>query len=59
MVKEGTGKSAASGATVAVHYSGYLEDGSMFDSSVERGEPISFRLGEEELFKDGSKVLLY
>lgn len=46
MVKEGTGKTAVSGATVAVHYSGYLEDGSMFDSSVERGEPISFRLGE-------------
>ncbi|MFT5287244.1 MAG: FKBP-type peptidyl-prolyl cis-trans isomerase [Planctomycetota bacterium] len=31
-------------ASVTVHYSGWLEDGTMFDSSVERGEPISFPL---------------
>jgi peptidylprolyl isomerase len=46
MIKNGSGKQAAAGAMVSVHYSGYLSDGSLFDSSVERGEPIEFRLGE-------------
>jgi peptidylprolyl isomerase len=36
---------AAAGSTVKVHYSGYLADGSMFDSSVERGFPLEFKLG--------------
>jgi peptidylprolyl isomerase len=45
MVKKGAGKQAAPGDNVSVHYTGYLMDGTMFDSSVERGEPISFRLG--------------
>lgn len=45
IVKQGTGKAAAPGANVSVHYTGYLEEGKMFDSSVERGEPITFRLG--------------
>jgi peptidylprolyl isomerase len=40
------GKPAESGSTVSVHYTGYLEDGSVFDSSVERGEPIKFPLGQ-------------
>lgn len=36
---------AMPGKTVKVHYSGYLTDGKMFDSSVEHGEPIEFPLG--------------
>jgi peptidylprolyl isomerase len=40
------GTQAESGKVVAVHYTGYLEDGSVFDSSVERGEPIRFPLGQ-------------
>jgi len=46
MIKKGAGKAAAAGSNVSVHYTGYLPDGSIFDSSVERGEPIEFRLGE-------------
>jgi len=46
MVKKGAGKQAAPGTSVSVHYTGYLTDGTKFDSSVERGEPITFRLGE-------------
>ncbi len=39
------------GKTVAVHYSGYNLDGSMFDSSVERGQPYSFPLGRGQVIK--------
>lgn len=41
----GTGDEARPGQTVAVHYVGTLEDGTVFDSSHERGQPISFTLG--------------
>ena len=34
---------------VKVHYTGKLEDGQVFDSSVERGEPIEFQLGQGQL----------
>lgn len=37
------------GQTVKVHYSGYLADGKMFDSSVERGQPIEFPLGQAQV----------
>ena len=43
-VPEG-GRGPNTGDTVRVHYTGRLEDGTVFDSSVERGEPISFELG--------------
>lgn len=43
--KSGSVEKAAAGKNVKVHYSGYLADGKMFDSSVERGEPIEFPLG--------------
>jgi len=45
LVKEGNGKKAAPGYTVSVHYTGYLEDGSIFDSSVKRNQPFQFELG--------------
>lgn len=43
--EEGTGAKAESGKTVVVHYEGRLLDGTVFDSSLERGEPIEFPLG--------------
>ena len=45
IIKDGDGTFADSGNVVTVHYSGYLEDGTKFDSSVERDEPFSFLLG--------------
>jgi len=42
VVKSGSGKTPTAKDTVKVHYHGTLIDGSVFDSSVERGEPISF-----------------
>jgi peptidylprolyl isomerase len=45
-VKKGEGTKAEPGKIVDVHYTGYLMDGRKFDSSVERGDPISFNLGQ-------------
>ena len=36
-VQEGTGKTAQKGKDITVHYTGYLTDGTVFDSSVSRG----------------------
>jgi len=43
-IKEGTGATPAASSTVKVHYTGTLIDGTKFDSSVDRGEPIEFPL---------------
>jgi FKBP-type peptidyl-prolyl cis-trans isomerase FkpA len=43
-IVEGTGANPTAASTVKVHYHGTLRDGSVFDSSVERKEPISFPL---------------
>lgn len=45
VVKEGTGKKPTRDNVVKVHYTGKLIDGTVFDSSVERGEPTEFPLG--------------
>jgi FKBP-type peptidyl-prolyl cis-trans isomerase len=41
----GSGAEAQRGATVEVHYTGWLTDGTKFDSSHDRGEPFRFKLG--------------
>lgn len=41
----GTGASPKTGQTVTVHYTGTLENGKKFDSSLDRGQPYTFRLG--------------
>jgi peptidylprolyl isomerase len=46
IIQEGTGEPAKSGDGVSVHYSGYLEDGTLFDSSIQRGQPFIFVLGQ-------------
>lgn len=47
----GTGTEAKSGKTVKVHYTGWLENGKKFDSSVDRGRPFEFKLGEGMVIK--------
>jgi FKBP-type peptidyl-prolyl cis-trans isomerase len=50
-VEAGTGAQAESGKTVSVHYTGKFQDGKVFDSSVSRGDPITFRLGVGQVIK--------
>jgi peptidylprolyl isomerase len=50
-VEAGTGAQAEAGKTVSVHYTGKFQDGSVFDSSVSRGEPIEFKLGVGQVIK--------
>ncbi|MDO9261406.1 MAG: FKBP-type peptidyl-prolyl cis-trans isomerase, partial [Flavobacteriaceae bacterium] len=45
IIQKGNGKNAEKGKTVSVHYKGMLLDGSVFDSSYPRKEPIEFTLG--------------
>lgn len=45
----GTGEEANVGETVEVHYTGWLLEGDKFDSSVDRGTPFSFTLGEKRV----------
>jgi peptidylprolyl isomerase len=51
VTKEGTGTPAKDGDVVSVHYTGYLEDGTKFDSSVDRGTPFEFTLGAGQVIK--------
>lgn len=45
VLKEGEGAVAEAGDIVSVHYTGWLTDGTKFDSSVDRGEPIEYPCG--------------
>jgi len=49
--EKGEGKRAENGMTVSVHYIGKFMDGRVFDSSVERGTPFEFALGQGQVIK--------
>ena len=51
IIKKGSGSNPRVGSSVSVHYSGYLLDGTKFDSSYDRGEPITFPLGQGRVIK--------
>lgn len=50
-MKKGKGTEAKSGKIVTVHYTGWLVNGTKFDSSVDRGQPFTFNLGRGEVIK--------
>jgi len=51
VMEKGSGTKAEAGKAVEVHYTGYLTDGKVFDSSIERKEPIEFVLGQGQVIK--------
>ena len=63
VIKEGTGKSPKATDTVVCHYEGFLTNGTVFDSSIQRGEPAAFPLNGViagwteglQLMKEGGK----
>jgi len=57
-IQRGTGPAAAPGKRVTVHYSGFLENGEMFDSSVERGAPYPVTLGQRAVIAGWEEGLL-
>jgi FKBP-type peptidyl-prolyl cis-trans isomerase FkpA len=67
ILKQGTGAKPTASSTVKVHYHGTTPDGRVFDSSVERGQPISFPLNQVikgwtegvQLMSVGSKFKFY
>ncbi|QOL19595.1 FKBP-type peptidyl-prolyl cis-trans isomerase [Candidatus Bodocaedibacter vickermanii] len=50
-IQEGTGPIPVAGKTVVVHYTGTLENGTKFDSSVDRGDPFRFPIGKGVVIK--------
>lgn len=49
IVNEGTGELPEEGQVVTVHYTGFLMNGNIFDSSVERGQPFRFIIGKRQV----------
>ena len=54
----GEGKAAVKGALITTHYRGFLEDGSSFDSSYERGKPFQCVIGTGRVIKGWDQGLM-
>lgn len=67
VISEGNGKTPATSDRVTVHYTGKLTDGTIFDSSVQRGQPATFRVNQVipgwtealQMMQEGDKWTLF
>lgn len=67
VLSQGSGKSPTASDRVTVHYTGKLTDGTVFDSSIQRGQPSTFRMNQVipgwtealQLMREGDKWILY
>ena len=67
VISEGNGKTPTTSDRVTVHYTGKLIDGTIFDSSIQRGQPATFRVNQVipgwtealQLMQEGDKWTLY
>ncbi len=58
ILKAGTGQEATNGIKVTVNYTGWLVDGTKFDSSLDRNKPLEFTLGTHEVIDGWDKGVL-
>ena len=58
ILKEGTGEGAKAGDRLTVHYTGKLQNGTVFDSSIPRGQPFQFTIGGGQVIKGWDQGLI-
>lgn len=58
VLQPGTGAQPKVGDTVQVQYTGWLTDGTRFDSSLDRGQPLSFTVGTGQVIKGWDEAVL-
>jgi peptidylprolyl isomerase len=57
-LQEGDGKAVVKGALITAHYTGWLEDGTQFDSSHDRGKPFQCVIGSRRVIQGWDKGLI-
>jgi FKBP-type peptidyl-prolyl cis-trans isomerase len=57
VIGEGDGAAATKGATLKVRYTGWLEDGTKFDSSEDKGQPLELKLGTGQVIQGWEEAL--
>jgi FKBP-type peptidyl-prolyl cis-trans isomerase len=57
-MEQGQGAEVKNGDFLVVHYTGYLEDGTKFDSSLDRGEPFEFQIGKGYVIQGWEKGII-
>lgn len=58
LIESDSGQVAQEGDTVSVHYTGTFEDGKKFDSSVDRGQPFTLKIGAGMVIKGWEQGLI-
>lgn len=57
-IHPGDGKAVVKGALITTHYNGWLEDGTLFDSSIEKGRPFQCVIGTGRVIKGWDQGLM-